>query len=127
MNGLRLLVGAFIISTFVVWLAFDAWLGPNGGPTESQVLAYWSQHLTSFSFLMGSLFGHWFLGRRSANYSSWFYPFIGIVSLTAWDIYFLNTHGFTEPWYRSNWIWLGLGLPAGSIFWPQQDPESPIT
>src|SRR4051812_12429949 len=110
-DPLRVLVQAFIIATFVTWLAFDAWLGPAKGPTESQVLAYWARHLTFFAFLMGSLFGHWFLGRRSANYSSWKWPFLVILALIGWDVWFLNTHGFVEPWYRSDWIWLGLGLP----------------
>lgn len=121
-----LLVGGFIITTFVIWLMFDGWLGPAGLPTESQVIAYWARHLTFWPFLLGALNGHWFLGRRSANYSSWFYPFLAILALVGWDLYFIHTHGWVQAPYRSPWVWFFVGLPMGSLFWPQQDPESPI-
>jgi len=126
MSGNRLLVAGFIITTFVLWLVFDAWLGPNGGPTESQVLAFWVRHLTSFSFLMGALCGHWFLGRKSAQYALWPWPFGAILLLTLWDIYFIRHFGYVEPAYRSPWIWFLGALPVGSIFWPQQDSEALI-
>lgn len=125
-NPIRVLVYTFIGLTFFIWLLLDAWLGPAGGPTESQVLAFWGRHATAFAFLMGSLMGHWFFGRKSANYSSWFWPFIGILILTGWDVYFLRTYGYVEPATRWSGLWVLLGIPAGSIFWPQQDSESPV-
>ena len=127
MRGSAVFVGAFIIWTFITWLALDAWLGPNGFPTESQMIAYWARHFTFWAFLLGSLNGHWFLGRRSANYSSWLWPFVAILLLLGWDWAFHHFRGWdSEPYYRSPFIWFFLGLPVGSYFWPQQDPQSPI-
>jgi peptidoglycan/LPS O-acetylase OafA/YrhL len=124
LKGNKFLIAFLIIGTVFIWLVVDAWVGSNGGPTESQVIAYWGRHLTFWSFLIGALCGHWFFGRRSADYALWFWPFIAIGLLLAWDIWFIRTHGWIEVGYRSPWICFAVGLPAGSLFWPQRDPES---
>lgn len=115
----------FIIGTFVVWLAFDAWLGPNGGPTESQTLAYLGKVSTSVPYLIGALSGHWFFNRVRANYRIWWVGFVILGVLIAFDATWAMA-GLGRVWFRWAGIWFLVGIPCGSYFWPQDDPQSPV-
>lgn len=123
------LVAGIILGTFVLWIAADIWLGPNGGPTESQLLAHWGRVSAFFPFLIGFLMGHWFYGRRNVNYSAWGYGLGLWVLLGLWDCYWwgFSTHEVLYPWFRWSGIWVTAGIPAGSYLWGQRNPDSPVT
>lgn len=119
------LVLGFIIATFVIWLAFDAWLGPNGGPTESQVLAYLGRISVTIPWIFGVLCGHWFLNRRGAHYNWAWYGLPLLIALLFFDAYWAMA-GYGRVWYRWGGFYLLFGLPCGSYLVPQDDPESPV-
>jgi len=120
------LVLGFIIATFVIWLLFDAWLGHNGGPTESGMLAYFGQISTSFPWLIGALSGHWFFNRKTVNYKLAYYALIPFVGLIAWDLWWGHAHPGLRVWYRYAGVWFLVGIPCGSYLLPQGDGGAPI-
>lgn len=121
------LVSWFIIGTFITWLVFDAWLGPHGGPTESQVLQYWAKRYTAVAWLIGALLGHWCFGTKIAHYTLWPFGFSVLFGLVGWDV---NWHHAARaefyPWFRWPVIWCFVGLLCGMYFWPQRNPDSPF-
>lgn len=123
----RTLVEWFIRGTIIVWLLFDAWLGPHGGPTESQVLQYWGKSYCSFAWIMGALGGHWFLGTKVVNYDIWMCGFLVLGALLAWDFLWWRTPpSVVFAPIRSPFIWYFVGLVCGLIFWPQRNVDSPL-
>lgn len=109
------LVKWFIAATFVIWIAFDVWLGTHGGPTESMVLRDIGLKYTSFPFLMGFLCGHWFWPRQKQFLTGWMWALPILLGLLAWDIFWPS-----DSWIRFPAIWLALGFPAGSFLWGQR-------
>lgn len=128
MNNNWLLVSAFIVGTFVIWILFDIWLGANSGPTESQVLREWGKRTIFFPWLIGFLSGHWFFGMKEPYFTAWIYG-IGLWgALIAWDIYWWKVRKSEPyfPWYRYPGVWFLVGLPSGMILWGQRNADSPF-
>ena len=121
MNGpnFDLLVGGFIVGTFVVWILFDLWLTKNGAVTESRWIADSSHKSTFWTFMVGFLTGHWFLYQDHISASGWVYG-LGIwVVLVAWDVWWNLKKKSERVWYRSPWVWFPSGAIAGSFLWGQ--------
>lgn len=117
----------FILSTLALWLVFDAWLGPHGGPTESQVLQYWAKRYVSVAWLIGALVGHWCFGLQTAHYKLWPIGFLVLAALVGWDVAWnVNPVEPFHPWFRWPALWAIAGIACGLLFWPQRNPDAPF-
>lgn len=111
--------------TAIVWIIWDVVISGKGH-TESQMIAEFARKFVTAPFVFGILMGHWFFNRKTARYELW--PvFVGLIVLVGlFDGVWHWTMHESRAWYRWPGIWLVLGIPVGSFFFPQRDPEAPL-
>ena len=107
-----------IIATFVIWIAWDVYLGARGIKTESMWLAEWSRRWSIIPFFLGALVAHWCNQSSTPNYELW--PWL-VVSLSVVLFYDVSKFWWEPPVFmKYPGLWLIVGIPTGSLFFPQR-------
>ncbi len=125
---LNKITAAVIVSTIVLWLLWDGFVGWSGAQTESRMLTNWGTWILFLPYGVASLLGHWWwpwTGTKSP-YIAWrgYLNFGVLFALAAWDV--VNWKVGTPSWLmwaRHASLWCVIGYPMGHLCWGQRATE----